>query len=479
MEKIFIGREKEQAILNNLLQSRESEFVAVYGRRRVGKTFLIQTVYKNQIAFEITGLNGVSRALQLENFSNTLNTYLGKPISIPTPPKSWLQAFFLLRDYLESIETLGKKVVFIDELPWLATGKSGFLPSLENFWNSWALKRNDIILIVCGSAASWMISNIVRNRGGLHNRITRRIRLLPFNLNETEQYLTSRNIHLDRYSILQLYMVMGGIPHYLKEIQKGQSAIQAIDELCFTKDGLLSDEFKSLYEALFSKPERYIRIIRALANKAKGLTRNEIIETCQLSSGGTTTRILDSLEESGFLTKYIPIGKTTKQAFYKLTDPYSAFYLKFIANNNTRGEGTWQKKANTPSWSGFAFERLCLSHIGQIKKGLGISGVYTEASAWRSDPFTQTDGAQIDLLIDRADNVINICEIKFAQDPFLINKKYAEALQNKIAVFRKSTLSRKTLFLTLITTFGLVENQYSTSLVVHNLDMNILFEKLP
>ncbi len=479
MNMVFTGREKERKLLRELLQSKESEFVALYGRRRVGKTFLVQNVYKDEIAFEITGLNKVSKELQLENFTNLLNARLRGPAKLLTPPRSWLQAFAVLQEYLESLKRKGKLVVFIDELPWLATGKSDFLPALENFWNSWASKRNDIILLVCGSAASWMISNVVKSRGGLHNRITKRIRLLPFNLRETESFLQSRNIKLDRYSILQLYMVMGGIPHYLKEIRKGQSATQVIDEACFTKDGLLFDEFKNLYEALYSKPQRYIRIIKALASKPMGLTRNEIIKECGLSSGGTTTRILDSLEESGFILRYLPIGKNTKLAIYKLADPYSAFYLKFIDNTRIRGKGAWVKKSETPSWkswSGFAFERLCLAHTEQIKKALGISGVYTEEAAWSGKTEPDGTGAQIDLLIDRADNVINVCEIKFSQHPFTIDKKYAAELRNKLFAFRQSTKARKTLFLTMITTFGLTENQYSTSLVEQSLDMHALFE---
>ena len=256
----LIGREKEQALLKELLTTNESEFVALYGRRRVGKTFLVETVYREEIVFSITGLNKVGKGLQLENFTDVLNTKLGEAQQIKTTPKSWLKAFNLLTKYLETLQQQQKLVIFIDELPWLATNKSGFLPALENFWNSWANKRTDIVLVVCGSAASWMISNVVRSRGGLHNRITRRIRLLPFNLYETERYLTSRNIYLERYDILQLYMVMGGIPHYLKEVRRGQSATQVIDEVCFSKDGLLRDEFYSLYEGLFNKAERYLKL---------------------------------------------------------------------------------------------------------------------------------------------------------------------------------------------------------------------------
>ncbi len=476
----LIGREKEQLILKELITSNESEFVALYGRRRVGKTFLVETVYQKEIVFSITGLYNQGKNLQLENFTNVLNTKLNGTAQIPTTPKSWLKAFDILKKYLEQLQVKHKKVIFIDELPWLVTKKSGFLPALENFWNSWASKRSDIILVVCGSAASWMISNVIRSKGGLHNRITKRIRLLPFNLYETECYLKSRKIQLEGYDILQLYMVMGGIPHYLKEIRRGKSATQVIDEACFSKDGLLRDEFENLYQGLFNKPERYINVIKTLAQKPKGMTRKELIKATQLSSGGTTTKIFEALEESGFIIKYLPIGKNVKLALYKLSDPYSAFYLKFIANSRANGSGTWIKKSTTASWkswSGLAFERLCLAHISQIKSALGISGIYTEESSWRKSGTAQTQGAQIDLLIDRGDNAINICEIKFSQAPFSIQKKYADELRAKIATFRASTKTRKSIFLTMITTFGLEENQYSVSLAQQSLSMEALFRK--
>ena len=475
----LIGREKEQALLKELLTTNESEFVALYGRRRVGKTFLVETVYREEIVFSITGLNKVGKGLQLENFTDVLNTKLGETQQITATPKSWLKAFNLLTKYLETLQQQQKLVIFIDELPWLATNKSGFLPALENFWNSWASKRTDIVLVVCGSAASWMISNVVRSRGGLHNRITRRIRLLPFNLYETERYLNSRNIYLERYDILQLYMVMGGIPHYLKEVRRGQSATQVIDEVCFSKDGLLRDEFYSLYEGLFNKAERYVNVVQILAKHPKGLSRSELMKAAKLSSGGTTTKIFDALEESGFIFKYLPVGKNTRLALYKLSDPYSAFYLKFIVNSRASGTGTWVKKSTTASWkswSGFAFERICLAHIPQIKEALKIGGIYTEESAWRKAGTDKAQGAQIDLLIDRNDNVINICEIKYALDEFTITKKYAEELKNKISIFRKDTKSKKTLFLTMISTFGISQNQYATSLVQQSITMASLFE---
>ena len=481
MAKQLIGREKEIATLKELLNSQESEFVALYGRRRVGKTFLIETIYQKEMVFSITGLNKSSKALQLENFKNVINNKLGKKSQLQNIPKSWLAAFNKLQSYLEGLQNNHKKVIFIDELPWLATPKSGFLSALENFWNSWASKRTDIILVVCGSAASWMISNVVRNKGGLHNRITKRIRLLPFNLYETENFLKSRNIQLERYDILQLYMVMGGVPHYLKEVKRGQSATQVIDEVCFSKDGLLRDEFNNLYQGLFNKPERYVDIIKALAQTPQGLTRSELMKKVKLTSGGSTTKIFDALEESGFIIKYLPMGNNLRLSLYKLSDPYSAFHLKFIANSRASGTGSWIKRSTTASWkawSGFAFERLCLAHIPQIKMALGISGIYTEESAWRHKGSAKEIGTQIDLIIDRDDKAINVCEIKFSDDQYTITKKYAEDLRKKLSIFKKITKTKKTLFLTMLTTYGLTENQYRTSLVHHDITVDALFKSI-
>lgn len=481
MAEEFIGRKKERQLLKEFLASNESEFLALYGRRRVGKTYLIEKTYAKEIVFAMIGLNKATKEMQLENFTNRMNAYLKKPSQIPTPPKSWLKAFDILQTYLETLPSQKKKVIFIDELPWLATPKSDFLSALENFWNSWASKRKDIVLVVCGSAASWMISNVVRNKGGLHNRITKRIRLMPFNLAETKMYLNSRSVKLGLHDLLHLYMVMGGIPHYLKEAKKGRSAAQIIDEVCFTKDGLLRDEFNNLYGGLFNKPERYIEVIKALAKKPSGLTRSELIKAANLTTGGTTTKIFDSLEESGFIMKYLPFGKNAKQGIFKLSDPYSAFYLKFIANSRATGSGTWIKKsesASWKSWSGFAFERLCLAHVTQLKAALGIQGIYSEESSWRLLGNSKTDGAQVDLLIDRADNIINLCEIKFSKGAFLINKKYADTLQKKIGAFRLSTKTKKSIFLTFISTFGLVENQYSNSLVEQDVLAEVLFREV-
>ena len=476
----LIGRETEIEVLQDALTTPYAELIAIYGRRRVGKTYLIRTVYEKEIIFEMTGLNNSSFSEQLENFSLTLVKTFGLPMSI-AQPTSWLRAFHILMQVLESQLGDTKKVFFLDEMPWFDTHKSGFLSAFDHFWNTWASKQKNLIVVICGSAASWMIQNIVRNRGGLHNRITRRMRLMPFNLYETELFLKNNYIHLDRYQILQLYMTTGGIPHYLKNVKQGESVIQTIDRMCFTNDGLLSDEFKDLYHALFGTSEKHEMVVKALANKPNGMTRNEILETCQLSSGGSLTKLLDELLESGFISEHYPFNKTSKDSLFKLSDEYSLFYLKFMDDSKALGQGTWQSKAQSPSWkswSGLAFENICLKHIPQIKKALGISGVYSEQSAWRYAAKSNEQGAQIDLVIDRQDNCINLCEMKFSLTEFTIDKKYAEELNLKRRIFLAKTNTKKSAFITMLTTFGVNMNAHYLNTVQNQLKMDVLFEKL-
>jgi hypothetical protein len=324
-----------------------------------------------------------------------------------------------------------------------------------------------------------MIENILNNRGGLHNRVTQTIRLLPFTIGETEQYFRSRKIVIDRYQVLQIYMAMGGIPHYLKEVHTGESAAQVIDRLCFTKDGLLKDEFDKLYHSLFAGSEHHTAVVRALARKGKGLTRNEIITACGFTSGGTTTRILKELAESGFITPYIAFQKLENESIYKLSDEFSLFYIKFIQKPKDTGKGAWLKLSGTASylsWAGFAFESICQKHTTQIKRALGIEGVLTQLSGWRFTPAKGEQGAQIDLLIDRQDRCINVCEIKFANAEFVIDKKCAGDIDLKLNIFRTVTKTRKTLFPTMITTFGTRKNEYYLGRIQNEVVMNDLFD---
>ncbi len=477
METI-IGREEEKKILTAALQSRDAELIAVYGRRRIGKTFLIRNHYHKYIVFELTGIHEASMKDQLRNFSLALQESMGIPVA-PAPPDNWIEAFRQLSDHLKAKEGKEPIVVLFDELPWLCTPKSGFLQAFGHWLNTWASRNRFVKVVICGSAASWIIRNIINDRGGLHNRVTQRIRLLPFTLAETERFLLHHGVKLDRYQVLQIYMAMGGIPQYLKQVQKGESASQIIDKLCFTKNGMLKTEFDDLYQSLFAHAENHEKVVRTLSKKAKGMTRAEIIEACGFTTGGWTTELFDELEQSGFITQYIPFDRTVRDAIYKISDEYSLFYLKFIEGARATGAGTWLRLSQTQSytsWAGFAFEAVCQKHVDAIKQALGIAGVYTEASGWRHDPKKGDKGAQVDLLLDRADHCINLCEMKFSGSEFTIDKKYAGELDIKIKVFQTQTKTKKTIFPTMITTYGTKQNIYYIGRIVSEVTMEDLFK---
>ena len=473
MEKIT-GRTEEIALLRALKNSAKSEFAAVYGRRRVGKTFLVRTVFEGQFSFQLSGVANVGLKQHLVNFHNA---YLRHNLFDPPllPPADWFDAFNRLSLALEKTEA-PKKIIFLDELPWLDTPQSGFIQALEYFWNSWASARSDVLLIVCGSAASWIINQLINNRGGLHNRVTERIFLQPFTLAETKEFLKSKGAGYDRYQLLELYMVMGGVPFYLESIQVNRSVAQNIDRLFFSEGGLLSGEYMNLYRSLFRRYDKHTAVVEALSQKAGGLTRKEILKLTKLPNGGTTSSVLEELEHSGFIRRYFPFGKGKRDGVYQLVDPFTLFYLNFVRDSKARSGGAWLAQLDSPkwqAWSGYAFELVCWYHVNAVKKQLGISGVYTEVSTWRSQKASP--GAQIDLVIDRKDRVINLCEIKFSINPFAISKSYAETLRNKITAFRMETNTRKTIFLTLIAANGLVDNEYARQLVQDKLDMNALF----
>lgn len=471
----IIGREAEIRTLDKISSSRKSEFVAVYGRRRVGKTFLIREFFQYEFDFQLTGLANATTKQQLTNFHASLQRQ--SPSASDSIPSNWFEAFQRLITYLEQIEATRKKVVFLDELPWLDTKRSDFMIALEHFWNSWASNRKDIILVTCGSAASWMINELINNHGGLHNRVTERIKVDPFTLKESEQLLQSKKNVLDRYQILQLYMVMGGIPYYLDAVSPERSAAQNIEDLCFREGGLLTREYQNLFASLFKNASKHEAIIASLATKTKGMTRNELIRNTGMKTGGSISKRLDELEESGFISRYSPFNRKSKTTLYRLSDFYSFFYHKYIQGHQNIGDGTWLNAIDSPrqrTWAGFAFEQICLAHVPQIKKALGISGVLSHAVSWRSK--SSEEGAQVDLLIDRRDQVINLFELKYSINPYVIDKSYADRLRKKIAIFKSETKTRKAIFLTFITTFGLVQNAHAASLVQQDIPMDVLFE---
>ncbi len=474
----LIGRSKESARLRRCMNSDSAQLIIVYGRRRVGKTFLINQYFENDFAFKLTGTFDQAKEIQLRNFASELKrkTHLDQ-----TVPKDWIQAFDQLRDYISALDSKTKQVIFFDEMPWLDTQKSGFVSAFEWFWNGWASTQNNLVFIVCGSATSWMADHLDSNKGGLFNRQTARLYLEPFTLYETEQYLLSKQINWSRYDITECYMILGGIPYYLNLLDPELTYTQNIDNLFFRKDAELWDEFEHLYHTLFSNDAAYIRVAEALSKKRSGMTRSEISKALKIAANGNLSRILKNLKISGFVRVNNYYGNKKRDTVYQLSDYYSLFYFRFIRENYGIDGEFWSHTLDSPSrkaWAGLTFEQVCKDHIRQIKQKLGISGVLSEEYTWFSKPDdseTGNDaGAQIDLLIDRRDRVLNICEIKFSLNQYVIDKDYSENLRRKIEVFQRENNSRSALQLTLITTYGIQNNKYS-SLIQRSVVLDDLF----
>lgn len=466
MTQKIIGRDEERRELTNLYESQRPEFVVVNGRRRVGKTFLIREMFASCMTFHHTGLSPTVDAtsaasalkMQLTAFYSTLlrHGYQGDM------PKTWFEAFDALRDILESRDTAERLVVFIDEMPWMDTPRSNFVPALEHFWNGWGAGRANLMLIACGSATSWLCDKVINSKGGLYNRVTAEITLRPFTLAECEELYAELGIAMSRFDQTQAYMAVGGIPYYATLMDKRNSLAQNIDRLFFAKGAKLADEFRRLFSSLFADPKDHISIVRLLAKRRGGYSRKEIADIAGLPYGGGLTSTLKALEVSDFIEAYVPHGQSARNTRYRLTDPFCLFYLRFVDGQRITDPKFWQNNATSPSmiaWRGLAFENVCAMHLEQMKRALGIGGVHTTSSPWLCK--RDEGGAQIDLVIQRADNVINLCEMKFCNSDFRIDKQYEGELRNKTCAFQEETRSRASIHLTIVTTFGLARNEYS------------------
>ena len=459
MENILIGRNKEISELQRCYESNRSEFIIVYGRRRIGKTYLVRHCFQDKYDFMYVGARNLTQQRQLERFANSLCEFA----NLITPPvlKDWFEAFDQLKSYLQSLPKQ-RKVIFIDEMPWIDSYKSDFIKALETFWNGWAAMRDDIFFVACGSSTSWMVNNLIENQGGLHNRITNQIYLRPFNLNECEQYIESFDFGWDRYQIMQCYMALGGVPFYLSLLNPSWSLAQNLDNLFFRRNALLQQEFNELYNALFKHADKYIDVVRALSTKREGLTRQQISEMTGISGGGLT-KILNNLERCDFILQYAHFGKTKNNSIYRLSDFYTLFYFSFAEKHDGKDEKFWTHNMNSPAvraWQGFTFELLCMVHLDQIKQSLGISGIATESSTWRSKD-KETEGAQIDLVISRADRIISLCEMKFSEEKYGMTEDYAEKLRDRMGIFRQETKTKRGLQNILVTPFGLTKSKHN------------------
>lgn len=475
-----IGRIKEIEMLESLYKSESAEFVAVYGRRRVGKTFLIKELFKDRFAFWHTGVSPYDNnkkglmSDQLREFHYSLMEYGYKNRSVPT---NWIDAFHQLQELLESKDRGKRMVVFIDELPWMDTARSKFIPAFEHFWNGWCNKHDNVMLIVCGSATSWIKDNLINNKGGLYDRVTKEIKIQPFTLQECEMLFKSKGIAMSRYDIVNAYMLFSGVPMYLNAFEKGLSVAQNIDNILFSKSATLKFEFDRLFKSLFKNGEQYQNVVRFLATNRSGYTRQDIIDGAKLKNGGDVTDMLKALEASDFVRSYVPYGNS-KRVKYKLSDNYCLAYLHFVDRKKVMDEHFWENKNASPelnAWRGIAFEDVCFNHIRQIKKALGVQSVHTT-----EQPLVILDSkgkreAQIDMVIVRDDNVVNVCEMKFYGKPFAIDKKYEMELRERVVSIAETLKRTQTAHLTFITSFGVSDNEYS-SIVQKSVVMDALFE---
>ncbi len=462
----IIGRKNEMAELKRYYKSDRAEFVAVYGRRRVGKTFLIDEMFHDSMAFHHTGLSPYDRQRrvsikdQLQNFYFSLIRHGMDGIA---QPKSWMEAFFLLERFLETTDNGSRQVVFIDELPWMDTARSGFLTALEAFWNGWGNTRHNLMLIVCGSATSWMLDNLINNKGGLYGRLTGELKLSPFTLKECEEFYLSRGIKMSRYNVAQAYMILGGIPFYMNFVNPSMSLAQNVDALFFARNAKLGDEFNRLFNSVFDHAEESMNIIRTLGMRHAGYTRQEISDKTGINPNGEFTKMLKALIGSDFVTKYVPFGASQREEHYKLTDSFCWFWLHFKEGKQIREEDYWQhhlRESEISSWRGIAFEEVCMQHIRQIKQALQIGAVSSTESSYIVMGDGEAEGMQIDLVIDRNDDVVNLCELKYSKSPYVVTQTYANRLIARQEAIENGMKS-KTFLLTYVGSSPLAENEYA------------------
>ena len=467
MENI-IGRKKEIKELLELFHSGKSEFVAIYGRRRIGKTFLVDEALKGKITFRHAGLSPVDESNEKNSLKNQLkHFYLSLQLQGMRKskcPATWMEAFFLLSKYLEEKDDGSRQVIFLDELPWLDTPRSGFITAFEGFWNTWACHRSNLMLVCCGSANSWMLNNLINNHGGLYGRTTYEIKLSPFSLKECEAFYQAKGIKLSRYDITQGYMILGGIPYYIGYMKKGLSLAQNIDQLFFSNNAKLKIEYNRIFASIFSNPEEMKRIVNLLGTRHMGYTRVEISNVLHIASSGNLSKMLGALIASDFIESYIPFGYSKKQEHYRLIDPFCLFCQKFVNGHSSLDEDFWMQNISSSaicSWRGFAFEEICFLHIKQIKTALGISGISSNHSAWTAKGEENGNGTQIDMLIERKDNIVNMCEMKFYNEEFSVSKAYHATLMHRQNILENHLSRKQTIHSTLITTYGLTYNEYS------------------
>lgn len=475
---LIIGRKAEQRDLDEWCHSAKPELICVYGRRRVGKTYLVQNAFEGQFAFFATGSDDRRNAVQLKAFHAALRR---AGCAERTVPQDWFEAFNRLRLALEQPDVVrascGRRVVFLDEFPWLAAKRSDFLAAFSDFWNGWASCQSDLVVIICGSATSWIVKNILENTASMYNRVTRQLYVAPFDLHDVEEMTQSLRLGWSRDAVLQCYLVFGGLPYYLDMLDRRKSLSQNIDALCLGTNAPLRREVPLLMEASLGNAPLHRAILRELAQSKVGIRRMDLANRVEGGTTGSFKRALDDLEKCGYIRCYTNRYERRKPSVYQLVDPFLLFGFRFMVDRAPDGHGlvSWKDFERTPAyyaWRGNAFEIACVNHTRQIKHAIGISAVKTEDFPWSSS--TSEPGAQIDMVIERADGVTNLCEMKYTDGPFVADREFEEDMARRRRVFQIESATKNTVQSVLVCPQGLRPNTHSWD-IAHVVDIDDLF----
>ncbi len=472
----IISRKEEKKDLEYCERSKKSELICVYGRRRVGKTFLVEQTFRD-FAFRAVGLEKGTTKQQLKSFGQRLIEYGD---DIKQTPENWFEAFSRLDKILsgESIRRSlnGKKIVFLDEFPWFATKKSDFLVAFEDYWNRRGTQDGDLLFIICGSATSWIIKNVIKNTGNMFQRVTKKICVEPFTLAETELFFKDREFDWSREQIAECQMIFGGLPFFFDLMNTSQSLVKNINRLLFDKDALFGDETKKLLDATLSESPIYEKILSKLAFARYGIKKSELqVEIA--APNGTYGRAVQDLVDCGYVIEYKKKYEEYNPLYIQLVDPFLLFHYHYLSKEKRIDsyEDLIGNIGRYDNWRGTAFEILCLNNTASIKSALGIRGVKTECYPWYNSTDKKNERVQIDMVIERADKITNLCEIKYTNKPFVIDASYEQELIKKRDIFKEKTGTSQALKVIIISAAGVSGTRY-TSYISDIITLDDIFE---
>lgn len=476
----MIGRKKELALLNSLCEEEKSKLVVVHGRRRIGKTFLVdymfQTHRKDCLFFKFTGSADQNSSVQKDYFVEAIYEWF--KVEPSKPIEKWHEVFIFLKRTIEAEikekNHQGKVIVFIDEVAWIDKhNKAGFLSAFGHFYNTYIEKNNNLIVILCGSNASWIKNKILKDTSGpLYHRVDVEIPLYPFDLQETKEYLIKeKRFDIDDKSVVDIYMILGGVAKYLSYLDSKLSIAQNINKLFFSLHAPLYSEYEALFKSLFyDKSSNHRKIMDLLISKQSGFEMMEIEKLLKEIKSSTLRVNIEELIDTGFIKPIARYAHASRNTKYIACDPLCNFFIKWVqplSKNDIASLIDYFETKSTSHdyiiWQGFAFEMVMISNIELYLKARGLSSGVKSIGYW--DYTTQSEdesGAQIDILIEYIGNTYDIVECKYYNDEFIIDKAYAKNIQNKKEMFIKYGIKNKKfdLKVVMLTTYGTKINQY-------------------